>query len=595
MFIFFRPRHRNSGLTLIESLIGIALLLIVFISIFILIQLGIKLTSQSKARISATALANQKLELARNLPYDEVGTMGGIPAGSIPESEIIVRNNIAYAVKTTVVYVDDAFDDTFPDDPLAWDYKRVRVKVSWSEFLGGEIFFQTDVAPRGVETTSGGGIISILVFDANGQPVPQADIQIENQEVIPPISANYETDDQGRLFVPGAPACNDCYKITTTKNGYNSERTYAIGEIIRGQTMAKSNKPLLSIIEGQLSEISFSIDQLASKIVQTVRYVEEKNWSDSFDNETKISEKSQVTVDSSLSEVRLEEQDGQYQSSGYFISTTITPSGLVEWGRLNWNEEIPISTDIRYQILYYNGTDWVLIPDEDLTVDGVVNSEGFPDSPIDLSQLDEFKYKSVRLKANFSTDDPSQTPRLFDWQITWFSSDTSIPIPNLIFIMQGAKVLGLDSEDQPIYKYQQTLSTDASGQLTIPNLEWDSYRISVNPSSGYDIANSFPPQPINLNPGANQTTTIKLAIHQPDTLLLTIKNSAEQPLTGVNARLYRTGYDKTKLTSDSGQAFYSPLSQATYNLEVKMAGYSDWSSQVDVSGQTEQQVIMTTP
>lgn len=595
MFISSMRRHRNSGLTLIESLIGIALLLIVFISIFVLIQLGIKLTSQSKARISATALANQKLELARNLPYNEVGTVGGIPAGSIVESEIIVRNNIAYTVKTTVVYVDDPFDNTFPDDPLAWDYKTIRVKVSWSEFLGGEIFFQTDIAPKGVETTSGGGIISILVFDANGQLVPRADIQIENQEVIPPISANYETDDQGRLFVPGAPACNDCYKITATKNGYNSERTYAIGEEIRGQTMAEPNKPFLSIIEGQLSEISFSIDQLASKIVQTVRYVEEKNWSDSFDNETKISEKSQVIVDSSLSEVRLEEQEGQYQSSGYVVSITITPSSLVEWGRLNWNDETPISTDIRYQVLYYNGTDWVLIPDDDLTVNGVMNSEGFPDSPVDLSQLDDFKYKSVRLKANFSTADPGQTSRLFDWQITWFSSDTSIPIPNLVFSMQGAKVLGLDSDGQPIYKYQQTLSADANGQLTIPNLEWDSYRISVSPSTGYDIANSFPPQPINLNPGANQTTTIKLAIHQSNTLLLTIKNSAGQPLTGASVRLYGAGYDKTKITTDSGQTFYSPLSQTTYNLEVKMTDYSDWLSQVDVSGQTEQEVVMTTP
>ncbi len=595
MFISSMRRHRNSGLTLIESLIGIALLLIVFISIFVLIQLGIKLTSQSKARISATTLANQKLELARNLPYNEVGTVGGIPAGSIVESEIIVRNNIAYTVKTTVVYVDDPFDNTFPDDPLAWDYKTIRVKVSWSEFLGGEIFFQTDIAPKGVETTSGGGIISILVFDANGQLVPRADIQIENQEVIPPISANYETDDQGRLFVPGAPACNDCYKITATKNGYNSERTYAIGEEIRGQTMAEPNKPFLSIIEGQLSEISFSIDQLASKIVQTVRYVEEKNWSDSFDNETKISEKSQVIVDSSLSEVRLEEQEGQYQSSGYVVSITITPSSLVEWGRLNWNDETPISTDIRYQVLYYNGTDWVLIPDDDLTVNGVMNSEGFPDSPVDLSQLDDFKYKSVRLKANFSTADPGQTSRLFDWQITWFSSDTSIPIPNLVFSMQGAKVLGLDSDGQPIYKYQQTLSADANGQLTIPNLEWDSYRISVSPSTGYDIANSFPPQPINLNPGANQTTTIKLAIHQSNTLLLTIKNSAGQPLTGASVRLYGAGYDKTKITTDSGQTFYSPLSQTTYNLEVKMTDYSDWLSQVDVSGQTEQEVVMTTP
>lgn len=276
MFSSFFRKNKNSGLTLIEVLIGVFLLLLVFVSIFTLIQLSIKLTSQSKARISAIALANQKLELARNLSYNQIGTVGGIPAGSISETEVVDRNNIAYTVKTMVVYVDDPFDGSFPNDPLAWDYKRIRVKVSWSAFLGGEISLQTDIAPKGIETTGGGGIISILVFDANGQSIPQAEIQIENNSVIPPINVNYETDNQGRLFVPGAPTCNDCYKITIGKIGYSLERTYATGEVVRGQIMAMPNKPLLSVIEGQLSEISFSIDQLATKIIQTSRYIEEK-------------------------------------------------------------------------------------------------------------------------------------------------------------------------------------------------------------------------------------------------------------------------------------------------------------------------------
>jgi type II secretory pathway pseudopilin PulG len=591
----FSQRNKNSGLTLIEVLIGIFLLLMVFISIFILIQLSIKLTNQSKARISATALANQKLELARNLPYNQLGTVGGIPAGSIPETEIIDRNGIAYTVKTTAIYVDDPFDGSFPNDSLAWDYKRIRIEVSWSKFLGGEVFLQTDVTPKGIETTGGGGIISILVFDANGQPVPQAEIQIENNDVVPPISVNYETDNQGRLFVPGAPACNDCYKIIAGKINYSLERTYATGEVVRGQILTLPIKPFLSVIEGQLSEISFSIDQLADKTIQTIRYVEEKTWSDSFNNETKVAEKSQVIVDASLFEVKLEEQGGQYPNSGYLISSTITPSGLVEWGRLNWNDETPFSTEIKYQVLYYNGTDWILIPDEDLTINGVLNSEGFSDSPIDLSQLDDFKYKSVRLKTNFSTTDQTQTPRLFDWEITWFSSDTSIPIPNLAFTMQGAKTLGTDADGQPIYKYQESLITNSGGQLSISDLEWDSYGITISGATGYDIANSFPPQPVNINPGVNQTVIIKLANHQPNSLLVTVKDSAGQPLIGANVRLYRIGYDKTKLSTDSGQAFYSSLVQAIYNLEVKLAGCSDYLSPIDVSGTIEQVVIMTVP
>jgi hypothetical protein len=299
-------KNKSFGLTLIEVVIGAALMLIVFVGIFGVIQLGMKLVAQSKARITATALANQRIELARNLPYDQVGTSGGIPAGSIPETETVTRNKIIYTVKTTVVYVDDPFDNLFPNDPLAWDYKRVKVKVSWSGFLAGEVSLQTDVAPKGVESTGSGGIISVLVFDANGQPVPQADVHVENASASPPIDAHYQTDNQGRLFIPGAPACNDCYKITASKTDYSSERTYAVGEVIHGQVLAAPNKPYLSVIEGQLSEISFTIDRLATKTVQTIKYVEEKTWSDSFEDENKISEKFQVTASSTLLAMILE-------------------------------------------------------------------------------------------------------------------------------------------------------------------------------------------------------------------------------------------------------------------------------------------------
>lgn len=594
MFLF--KRHKNSGLTLVEVLVGAAILLIIFVSIFTVVRLGIRLTAQAKARFTATALANQKLEIARNLPYNQVGTVGGIPAGSILETETVIRNKISYTIKTTAIYIDDPFDNLFPDDSLAWDYKRIKVKVSWSDFLGGQIFLQTDIAPRGIETTGGGGIISILVFDANGQPIPQADIHIENNAVLPPIDVSYQTDNQGRLFVPAAPACNDCYKITTTKADCSSERTYAVGEQVRGVALLNPVKLFLSVIEGQLSEISFSIDRLATKTIQTIKYIEEKTWADTFEDESKISEKSQIIVDIPSTSVKLEETAGQYQLSGYLVSITITPSGLVEWGRLNFNDETPVSTDIKYQILYYNGFDWILIPDEDLTIDNIPNSQGFTDQPVDISQLDVLKYKSVRLKANFSTTDSSQTPILFDWQITWFSSDTSIPVPNLAFTMQGAKILGTDNNGQPIYKYQENLNTDSNGQLIISNLEWDSYRITVNGlTTGYDIANSLPSQPVNINPLANQTTILKLAIHQTNTLLITVKDSAGLPLIGVSVRVYKTGYDKTKLTTDSGQSFFSPLNLDTYNLEIKMAGYADYLSQIDISGQTEQIIIMTPP
>ena len=591
----FRNR-KKSGLTLVEVLIGTFLMLLVFVGIFGLIQLSIKLVAQSKARVTATAFANQKIELVRNLSYNQIGTVGGIPPGSIPENESLTLNGVDYAIKTTVIYVDDPFDNTFPSDPLPWDYKRIKIAVSWSGFMGGTVYLLSDAAPKGIESTGGGGIISMLVFDANGQPVPQASLHIENNVVVPIINATYQTNDQGRLFLPGAPACSDCYKITATKSGYSTERTYAVGETIRGTALALPDKPYVSVIDGQQSDISFAIDRLSTKTVQSIRFVEEKTWSDSFDNLTKIDETFQTVASTTEGTVALDQSGEQYFSSGYLISTAITPASLVQWGRLNWSEDKPVSTEIKYHLLYATTSGWELIPDADLTVGGVTNSEGFIAAPVDLIDLDPLKYTSVKIKADLSTADTNSTPTLSDWQITWFSSGASIPIGNLAFTMQGAKTLGTDASNNPIYKYKENLSTDSGGQIIITDLEWDSYKITVSgASTGYDIANSSPPQPVNVNPDSNQTTVLKLANHQTNTLLVSVEDASGLPLVGANIRLYKSGYDRLKIASDSGQAFYSPLSSATYTLEVQMAGYQDWQENVDVSGQTEQIVIMTPP
>jgi adhesin HecA-like repeat protein len=585
--------RQKSGLTLIEVVVGTGLMLTVFLGIFGLIQLSFKVVAQSKARITATALANQKIELTRNLTYNDVGTIGGIPAGSIPETATTTLNGVVYNIKTTVTYIDDPFDGTSPADSAPWDYKRFKVLVTWEGFLGGSVFLVSDISPKGLETVGSGGIISILVFDASGQPLPQADVHVENTFVTPAIDAFYQTDDQGRLFLPGAPVCDICYKITASKTDHSSERTYAIGELIRGTAIAVPAKPLLSVLEGQQSEISFSIDRLRTKTVQTTKYVEEKTWNDSFEDLTKISGFFQTIASTTLNAITLDQSSGQYYQTGSLISTAITPTGLTEWGRMNWNQNLPALTEIKLHLLYATSSSWQLIPDADLTVDGITNSAGFISAPIDLSGLDPLKYSVLKLQADFRSDDPTQTPSLFDWQISWFSSETSTPIPYLAFSMQGAKSLGLDSASNPIAKYQQNLETDATGQVTIDELEWDSYKITVNGTvTGYDIANSAPYQPVNLNPDTDQTVVLKLAPHQTNTLLVTVKNPAGLPLESAGVRLFKTGYDKLKFASNSGQAFFSSLSSADYTIEVKMSGYEALSTSLNISGQTDQSVSM---
>ena len=255
-----------------QSLIGILIALAVFSilgnAIFTLVSSSFSLVALTRARITARHLAQEKIEFIRNLPYDGVGTVGGIPTGPLPQTESVNRNGLNLTVSTSVIYIDDTFDEQVPNDLLPTDYKRIRVEVFWEGLAASRknpVVLITDIAPKGVETTAGGGTLSILVFNANVEPVPQATATIVATSTDPPVNLTLKTGDNGRIILPGAPVCISCYQITVTKAGYSTERTYSTAEI------ANPNKPHQSILEGKLTEISFPIDAVSTLAISSVK------------------------------------------------------------------------------------------------------------------------------------------------------------------------------------------------------------------------------------------------------------------------------------------------------------------------------------
>jgi len=46
------------------------------------------------------------------------------------------------------------------------------------------------------------------------------------------------------------------------------------------------------------------------------------------------------------------------------------------------------------------------------------------------------------------------------------------------------------------------------------------------------------------------------------------------------------GYDKTEYTDAAGQAYFAPLQNGTYGVEIASAGYDNYSGSVTVSGES---------
>ncbi|HHD92365.1 MAG TPA: type II secretion system protein, partial [Candidatus Portnoybacteria bacterium] len=176
--MFFSNKYSSTGMSLVEVLISVTIFLLISLVVYSAFTGIVKLVSISKAQLSAWSLANQKIEVLRNLPYNNVGVVGGIPNGTIPQDENISLNEINYHVHTTVIYHDDPADGTSTSgggtDTIPTDYKKIKVTVSWNGKIPGQISSETTVAPKGVETSAGGGTLRIKVFDASGAPIDQA-------------------------------------------------------------------------------------------------------------------------------------------------------------------------------------------------------------------------------------------------------------------------------------------------------------------------------------------------------------------------------------------------------------------------------------
>jgi len=563
----------KNGFSLIEIVIGIALFLIIALGVYSAFRLSVKVVHQSKARITAIMLANERIEEVRNLPYNDIGTIGGIPSGDIPQTENVVKNGVVFTVKTTISYVDDPFDGTAPDDSVPNDYKRVKVKVFWSGLFEGEVVSITDVAPRGLESTVGGGNLLVSVFDALGNPIPQADIHIVNNNVDPQIDVVYQSNDNGQYLVAGAPTSTESYEITVSKSGYSTDRTYGKDEVVNPLN------PHATVLEGQLTQISFSIDKLSEFSIDTLSCWGSDDFSDSFLDTSKVSYFDDVDIGEG--KVVLATSTIGYVSTGDLISKEINPDSLIKWDKFTFSDEEPSDTKITYQLYYSTNTLWSLIPDFDLPG----NSVGFESSPIDISSLSTSTYYKLKIKGNLSTNNSSITPILYNWQVSW-KNNIPVPIPNVSFHIRGNKIIGTDINDDPCYKYSATSTTDSNGHTDISDLEWDKYTFTIK-EENLDLVSTDPisdpvGEDIELLP--DTTLNVKLYLEAQNSLLVTVKDGENlKGIFNAQVKLYNLSYDKTQLTNENGQVMFIPLDTGTYNLEIQAEGYQSYSGTVDIS------------
>ena len=256
-------KTKQKGFTLVELLVGVAVFLILVVSVYNSYKTIYDVVSTSRYKISAIDLANERFEIIRNLPYASVGISGGIPNGVLAHIENIVRDGQTFEVTTVVRNIDDPFDGTIggtPNDLSPADSKLVEVEINCALCKNFKpIILTTRVSPKNLETASTNGALFIRVFDANGNPVPDASVHIENNKVNPPIIIDDFTNNNGLLAIVDAPPGVNAYEVSVTKSGYSVDSTAS-------STGSNPNptKPYATVVLQQVTSQSFIIDKVSS-------------------------------------------------------------------------------------------------------------------------------------------------------------------------------------------------------------------------------------------------------------------------------------------------------------------------------------------
>ena len=578
-------RSKHSGFSLIEVLIVAAVGVTIFAGLFGTFAYTFELLGHAKAKTTAVTIANQRMEYFRSLPYSDIGTVAGIPAGTIPQNSTTTLNKITFRERVLVEYVDDPADGlltatTTDSNGIPADYKRIKIEVSWT--LKGQdksIFLTSNIVPRSIETTDGGGTVRVNVLDADATPLQGALVQLINNTTTTTIDVTKSTDSSGAALFSGAPAASN-YEVVVTAPGFSTDRTY--------QADVSNPNPItapFAVLEADISTVTFQIGELSDINITTYSSLTDGEVKEEFLASTGVATSTNTEVASGV--LRLSQSGGVYTSSGQALLTPVTPSPLLAWGAVTLDAVTPTDTSYTMQVGIISSSSFTAIPDSDLPG----NSAGFSSGLVDISSLDSGTYPSISLLFNLQTSNTAVSPN-FD-EVAVYYREAATPRTGVSLSLHGNKVIGSDLSASPIYKTALSGVTDGSGELSFTGVEFDSYAVAI--PGAYTVSTACPGLPISHMAGIDSTVTLLLRAATTHSLRTTVVTGAGIPVPGASVTLSRSGFSETASTNLCGQVFIHSgvVAESDYEISVAKPGYDTQTlTTVAISGNTEVTVTM---
>lgn len=580
----FKKPTKNFGFSLVEVVIVSAITALVFGAIFASFQYSLRLINISRAKLSAISVANDRMEYFKSLPYDDVGTIGGLVPGTIPQNSTTTLNGIEFAEHVLVEYVDDPADDVLGVDSnaITTDYKVIRIAYDWViGGLPGQIMLVTNVVPRSIETDVGGGTVRVKVVDPDFQLLPNATVRLLNSAL--GIDTSRATGPNGEALFSGAPEGSD-YEVTVSGpiagKEYSIDKTY-----VADATNTNPVRAPFAVLGADISTLTFQIGELSNMSVSLKSAITDGKTVEEFSSLGALA--SSTDVSSNGVALVLASTTGIYKNYGTAYINVVPPT-IKAWQAIRLFGQMPTGTSYRLSVLTGAGPGpYTPIPDADLPG----NSSGFTDTIIDLSGLDPNTYPELVVGVILETSDTSLTPLVDEIGVYYREAET--PLANTNFALHGSKVIGTDSSSNPIYKYDISSSTDVDGNRDLGAVEFDSYSMTL--TGNYDVVEGCPNYPFIQKAGVAQNFEFVTGSDNTHSLRLVVTDSFGRTIPGVKIVLTRPGYNETRYTGVCGQAYFpgDTSAQSDFTATINETGYTTKIiSNINIDGDVQMSAIL---
>ncbi len=214
-------REPDQGFSLVEVLVAVVLLAVFLLGMVQFFASAADRVMDSETRALLHQIASEQIESIRALPYEDIGTVGGHPSGSLEDVLTETVRDVPVEITREIVYVEDpSYSGPYPAN-----YRRVTVIVRATDSDELEPMQLSTLVAGGAD----GGSLDITVTDLAGTPVADARLRVVNTHLSPDVDINssaIRTDIEGHLLVPGLPPDGtNSYYVTASKPGYSSAAT----------------------------------------------------------------------------------------------------------------------------------------------------------------------------------------------------------------------------------------------------------------------------------------------------------------------------------------------------------------------------------